>query len=104
MTFNNIITLVKINELKNEFGELVRNDEKQDVYCGLKSIRTSEILQGQIYGYEPAIVFVMAEPLEYQGQERVIFNDIEYRVIKKYEDMAFNILELTCARVVAEEA
>lgn len=90
---------VKTNET-TEYGDAVYTEEKTQVFVNVKSVSRSEFYSAQVAGYDPQIVFEIADYFDYEGQEFVEYNDVMYKVIRTYRTTI--ALEIVCQHVEGE--
>ena len=86
----------------DEYGDPVITVEKSRVFCRVKSIGMKEFYQAQAVGLQPEITFVLPDYLEYNGQARVEYGGVDYRILRTYR--ASHELELVCYREVSPDA
>lgn len=97
--FNDVLKLVSITNTKNNLGDIVQTKTERQVFCRVKSISQSEFYQASATGFKPNIKFALSDSLEYQGEEIVKYNSMEYRVIRTYTNER-NEIELVCQKGV----
>lgn len=96
------ITLIKITDGRNAYGDLVKVEERRTVYAGEYSVGMTEVYQGMAVGFRPEIKFLIENWLDYKGEELVEYTPfgmtepIRYRVLRTYN--RGDGLELTCYR------
>lgn len=87
------------DETYDEIGQEIETPISTTVLCGLKSVTRNEFYSAAQNRLKPSIVFII-HAFEYNGEEKVIFEEQEYSVIRTYttdnEEM-----ELVCERVGA---
>lgn len=94
------ITLIKITDGRNEYGDLVKIPTRRTVYAGEYSVGMSEVYQGMAVGYKPEVKFRLENWLDYKGEELVEYtpfgltDPILLRILRTYNDG--DALELTC--------
>lgn len=54
------------------------------VYCEVKSISQTEAYQARAMGLNPEYRLVLSHSFEYKGEERCLFRNIPYRIIRTY--------------------
>ena len=91
--YNNVISLIKETETVNEYGSKVKAETSRDVFCELKSIGQSEFYQAQTNGMKPEIKFVIADYLDYQNEEIIVYDGMKYKILRTYR--TGNELEIT---------
>lgn len=101
--YNDVITLVKQTYTTDELGDLIESREDRQVFADCRSISASEFYQAQAAGYKPEIKFVLADFLEYQGEQMLKYasygaEEEEYTVIRTYRNN--NELEIVCNKGV----
>lgn len=100
--YNDIIKLVSVREFGSDgLGNINREESERSVYAELRSIGTTEFYQAQALGLKPEVKFVIADYLDYQGEEVLKYSGYEskeevYRVIRTFRNG--NELEITCKR------
>lgn len=94
------ITLIKITDGRNEYGDLVKVAYRRTVYAGEYSVGMTEVYQGMAVGFKPEVKFRLENWLDYQGEELVEYipfgftEPIHLRVLRTYTDG--DAMELTC--------
>lgn len=101
--YNETITLIKEEKAVDAFGDLVITTTETEVFAEAKSIGTKEFYQAQATGLRPEIKFVIADYLDYNGEQSLKytpFGDVErvYSIIRTYRNGTS--LELTATRGV----
>lgn len=84
-----------------ELITLIAGVSRRDVFCQLRSVGHTEFYEAYASDYKPELKFVIADYLDYDGEELVKHGDKYYRVIRTYR--TGNELELTVGRASAEE-
>lgn len=102
MTYDHELTLISQIITEDAIGNQVPVETETVVLCGLKSIGRAEFYNAATTGLKPEITFVI-HAYEYSGQKKVEFEGVPYNVIRTYEP-SFEELELTCERIIADEA
>lgn len=83
MTVNDICYLVR--EDPEAHGVLEEPKETlRMVYCDKRSVTMTETYKAMDHHLSPAAVFVLADPLEYQGEKILIHNGTRYQVVRTY--------------------
>lgn len=80
---------------------LIDGASRRHVFCQLRSVGHTEFYEAYASGYAPELKFVIADYLDYGGEELVKHGEKYYRVIRTYR--TGNELELTVGRASAEE-
>lgn len=93
--FNEVIYLVSKTHTTNEVGDPVEIIEKSMRLAKLKSIGQSEFYQAQAQGLKLEIKFVLADYLDYNDQEEIIYNNFRYKVLRTFRTEK-NEIEITC--------
>ena len=98
---NDVITLVQQNRSVDDYGDPVITETTRDVFAKLGSIGQKEFYQAHAVGLQPEIKFVLADYLDYDGEEIILHNDQRYRVRRTYRKG--QELEITVYREVNPE-
>ena len=100
--YDSVIKLISETKNVDEYGDIVIEKKERSVFVELKSIGQSEFYQAQAVGLKPEVKFVLPDYLEYEGEQKLKFQDfneneeIEYSVLRTYRNN--NTLELVCKR------
>lgn len=79
---------------QNEYGDDIYDYKQTPVFVNVKSVTRSEFYTAQTVGYDPQIVFEIADYYDYNNQAFVEYNKELYKVIRTYRT---NIsLEIVC--------
>lgn len=92
--YNEVIFLTTTKRDTNEVGDSIETLVKTMRFAQLKSIGQSEFYQAQAQGLKPEIKFVLADYLDYDNQEEVIYNNFRYKVLRTFR--SGNELEIVC--------
>lgn len=92
--FNEVIFLLTTKHRTNEVGDPIEELQKTMRFATLKSIGQAEFYQAQAQGLKPEIKFVLADYLDYDNQEEIIYNNFRYKVLRTFRNG--NELEITC--------
>lgn len=98
---NDVITLIQQNRSVDDYGDPVITETTRDVFAKLGSIGQKEFYQAHAVGLQPEIKFVLADYLDYDGEELVQHDGQRYRVLRTYRKG--QELELTVYREVNPE-
>ena len=82
--YNDVLTLVKESYSTNDFGDRVAAVLTRDVFCEVKSVGMKEKYQAQAIGLLPELTFVLPDYSEYADEQKIIYQEKEYRVIRTY--------------------
>lgn len=85
----------------NELLILIDGETSREVLCGLRSVGMKEFYQAQAADFYPELVFVLADYLDYNGEQLVRHNGQVYNVLRTYR--AGQELEIVVTRASAEE-
>ena len=94
--YNEVVFLVSQIDNGNvdEYGDVIKDEIRVQRFARFKSIAQSEFYQAQTAGFKPEIKVELADYLDYDGQEQVIYNEFRYKVLRTYRTVA-NSIELT---------
>lgn len=93
--YNEVIYLLSSQSVTNEVGDQIETLIKTMRFAKLKSIGQSEFYQAQAQGLKPEIKFVLADYLDYDNQEEVIYNNFRYKILRTFRTEK-NELEIVC--------
>lgn len=86
----------------NEVLTLIQQDGVlRDVFCRVASIGMREFYEASARDFYPEVKFILADYLEYNGEQHVQHDGQTYRVLRTYR--VGQELELTVTRASAEE-
>lgn len=91
---NEIIYLIKQTRSTDEYGDPVISQSSRQVFCRVDSVGMKEFYQAASTGLKPELKFVLADYLEYQGEQLVEYDGAVYHVLRAYRKGLE--LELTC--------
>ena len=79
----------------DEYGDPVVTENTSQVFVGVKSVTRSEFYTAQTAGFDPQIIFMLSDYLDYNGESFVEYQGQLYKVIRTYRKGIE--LELVCA-------
>ena len=92
--FNEVIYLSTKNSQINNVGDRIQTEERVLRLAKIKSIGQSEFYQAQAQGLKPEIKFVLADYLDYNNQDEVIYNGFRYKILRTFR--TGSELEIVC--------
>lgn len=98
---NDVIALIQQTRSVDDYGDPVITETARDVFAKLESIGQKEFYQANAVGLQPEVKFVLADYLDYDGEEAVLHNGQRYRVLRTYRKG--QELEITVYREVNPE-
>lgn len=94
--YNEEIYLIQdAGEVADASGDLVKTEIRRLVYAKRLSIGQKEFYQAYAHGFKPEIRFELPDASEYQGEERLIYQQKRYAVLRTYVTEQHRI-ELVC--------
>lgn len=87
---------------KDEYGDAIIEHERTEVYVSEKSVARSEFYVAQTAGFDPEIILVLSDYLDYDNQTLIEYNETLYKIIRTYR-INSDELELTCSHVKENE-
>ena len=81
---NEIIKLIAITETTDEYGRQSIVESVRQIFAEVRSITQSEFYQAAATGLKPEYKFVIADYLDYQGEQFVEYNSVRYSVKRTY--------------------
>lgn len=96
-----VITLVKKNATDvDEYGDVVNNETRHDVFAEMASIGTKEFYQAAAVGLQPEVKFILSDYYDYDDERFIDYNGARYSVLRTFRKD--HELELVCTREVVE--
>ena len=92
--YNDVIYLLSVEHSVNDVGDLIETPKSAMRFARVKSIGQSEFYQAQAQGLKPEIKFELADYLDYDNQEEVVYNNFRYKVLRTFRNG--NKLEIVC--------
>lgn len=86
MMCNDVITLISETHSVNEYGDAVITEARREVFCAVKSVGMRETYEALSVGLKPEFTFILADYYEYENEERVEYEGVEYRVLRTYRN------------------
>lgn len=79
---------------QTEYGDDIYEDVKKPVFVNVKSVTRNEFYSAQVAGFDPQIVFEIADYYDYEGQPFIEYKDVMYKVIRTYRTSV--ALQIVC--------
>lgn len=79
---------------QNAYGDDIYENVKTRVFVNVESVTRSEFYTAQTAGFDPQIVFEIADYFDYNGQTFIEYNDVMYKIIRTYRTN--NALKIVC--------
>lgn len=95
---NEVISLIQQTHDVDDYGDPVITETSREVFAKLGSIGQKEFYQAHAVGLQPEVKFILADYLDYDGEDQVEHNGVRYRVLRTYRKG--QELELTVYREV----
>lgn len=100
MMWRDLIELIRIDSLVDDYGDQVHLKTKTTVFANKKSVRQSEFYKLLATGLKPEIMFEVRST-EYSGQENLVYDNKEYVIIRTYTANG-ETTELVCSGLVVK--
>lgn len=81
---NELLTLIHRIQGVDEYGDPVIEETRRDVFCRKASIGQKEFYQAHAVGLQPELKLVLADYLDYNGEQLVEYDGQIYRVLRTY--------------------
>ena len=81
---NDVLTLIQQIRSVDEYGDPAITETHRDVFCRLASIGQKEFYQAHAVGLQPEMKFVLADYLDYNGEQLAQYDGQIYRVLRTY--------------------
>lgn len=82
--YDHVITLLSYVSETDPAGDTIKTPLRKAVFAELRSVGMKENYQALAVGLKPELVFILADHLDYDGQEEVEYNGLTYQVIRTY--------------------
>ena len=79
----------------DEYGDPIVTENTSQVFVEPKSVKYTEFYAAQTAGFDPQIVFMLSDYLDYHGESFVKYQEVMYKVIRTYRKG--QMLEIVCA-------
>lgn len=97
MNDTGVIALGKpVKTLDKRFNEIIVYDFSKELICEALSIGQSEFYLAAQSDYKPEIKFKISDFLDYEGEDRILYNGQYYEIIRIYRNGG--ALEITAQR------
>lgn len=101
--YDSVITLIlEQNEGRDEIGNPIKKEVKRELFAEVRSIGQSEFYQAAVSGMQPEAKFVIADYLDYHGEQILEYSGYESETMQRYSVIRTyrtgNELELTCRK------
>lgn len=95
--YDEIIKFRKYNQTedKDEYGDPVLEIIDREVWAKVMSVGSKEFYQAQTLGMKLELKFEIADVIDYEGEEELVYNGVVYKIVRTYKKES-NALELTC--------
>lgn len=95
---DSIIVLVRrVPDGSNADGDPQYREERREVFAKVRSVSMREKYKALAVGLEPELVFVLADYMDYDGEQEIEFEKVRYSVTRTFRKET-DELEITVAR------
>lgn len=81
---NDILILIQQNRGVDEYGDPAITETRREVFCDTASIGQKEFYQAHAVGLQPEMKLVLADYLDYNGEQMVEYDGQIFRVLRTY--------------------
>lgn len=81
---NDILILIQQTRGVDEYGDPTVTETRHTVFCRKASIGQKEFYQAHAVGLQPELKLVLADYLDYNGEQLVEYDGQLYRVLRTY--------------------
>ncbi len=96
-----VLTFIKRTEGTDEYGDPKITETTREVLATLSSVGQKEFYQAHAVGLKPEMKFILADYLDYEGEDLLEHGGVRYRVLRTYRNG--QRLEITVYREVNPE-
>ncbi|SJZ60680.1 phage head closure protein [Anaerorhabdus furcosa] len=81
---DDVCKLVSGNKSTNKYGDVIPGEKVEtEVFCKVMSVKRNEFYQASAVGMKPEVVLEVRQE-DYSDETIVVYNDIEYKVLRTY--------------------
>lgn len=95
--YNEVIELIKVVNTINDIGDPVEVKTSREVFAQMRSIGMKETYEAMSHNLKPEMVFILSDYYDYDDEDVVKYNEVEYRVLRTYRK-GTNELEIVVTR------
>lgn len=81
---NDILILIQQTQGVDEYGDPTITETRREVFCDKASIGQKEFYQAHAVGLQPEMKLVLADHLDYNGEQLVEYDGQRFRVLRTY--------------------
>lgn len=81
---NEVIQLVSRTFTVNGLGDSIATETNRDVFAKVQSVGFKRKMEAMTAGLKLELKFTLADDLEYQGEEILIYNSVRYNVVSVF--------------------
>ena len=81
---NDILILIQQTRGVDEYGDPTITETRREVFCDNASIGQKEFYQAHAVGLKPEMKLVLADHLDYNGEQMVEYEGQRFRVLRTY--------------------
>ena len=81
---NDILILIQQTQGVDEYGDPTITETRREVFCDKASIGQKEFYQAHAVGLQPEMKLVLADHLDYNGEQLVEYDSQRFRVLRTY--------------------
>lgn len=81
---NDILALIQQTQGVDDYGDPAVTETRRDVFCRKASIGQKEFYQAHAVGLQPELKLVLADYLDYNGEQLVEYDGQRFRVLRTY--------------------
>lgn len=96
--YNELITLITESGSKNSIGDPITTPSRKDVLVDVRTVGMKETYEAMSAGLKPEYNFVLADYLDYDGQELIEYEEKQYKVLRTYRKSPSDELEIIVTR------
>ncbi len=100
--FDQIVKLIKLEFTEDSIGNQTAKETERTVFAKIESVGQNEFYKGASAGLKPEIKIVLADYLDYEGEQRIKTEGEEvFSVVRTYRKGSE--LEIVCERKIGNE-
>lgn len=99
--YDDVIKLGKSEIETDDYGVQFKKYTYKEIFASIKSVSQSEFYSAAQSGFKPELKFVISDYYDYDGEDRIIYDEKIYSVIRTYRNG--QELEITVQKFLGDD-
>lgn len=96
--YNELVTLIDETDSNNSIGDPITIQGRKDVLVDMRTVGMKEAYEAMSVGLKPEYNFVLPDYLDYDGQELIEYEGVQYKVLRTFRKKPSDELEIIVTR------